>query len=92
MEEAKQERADALSMLEEHIFELSNVFRESYLRSGRGALIVYTYLLNEGHRPTSIDYNSRKQSLDLFDTASSKSQLEKMIDGYNPSSEGVQIF
>jgi exonuclease V gamma subunit len=92
MPETIQEREDALLTLEDHIYELSKLFRESYLSTGRGALIVYTDILESGHRPSSIDYNRKEESLELFNAKNSKAQLAKMIDGYDPSSEGILVL
>jgi len=92
MQEAIHEREAALAILEEHIYELSKLFRESYLRTGRGALVVHTHLLEIGHQPSMIDYHTRKQSLDLFDSKNSKHELAEMIDGYDPNSEGILVL
>ena len=92
MQEAIQEKEDALAKLEEQIYELSKLFREGYLRAGRGALIVHTTLVKAGHRPSIIDYNTRRESLELFDSTKSKRELTKMIDGYDPSVEGILVL
>lgn len=92
MQEAIQERETALAILEEHIYGLSKLFRESYLKTGRGALVVHTHLLAIGTRPSMIDYHTRKQSLDLFDSKNSKHQLAEMIDRYDPGSQGVLVL
>lgn len=49
MEASLKERDDTLIKLEKQIQPVSNIFRECYLKKGRGALIVYTSLLNTGH-------------------------------------------
>jgi hypothetical protein len=92
MQEAIHEREAALERLDEHIFELSALYRESYLKTGRGALVVHTHLLEAGHRPSTIDYHTKKQSLNLFDAKNSKRQIADMIDGYDPKSEGILVL
>ncbi|MFZ4860007.1 MAG: hypothetical protein ACOYL3_26890 [Desulfuromonadaceae bacterium] len=87
-----QEREAALAVLEQHIYGISKIFRESYLKFGRGALIVYTDIPLTGRLPSSKDYNGKQQSLDLFDSMNSKRELAEMIDGYAPNSEGVMVL
>jgi len=85
MQEAIQERNDALATLEGQVYELSRLFREGYLSAGRGALIVHTTFLEGGHKPSMIDYNAREESLELFDVTRSTRKLTRMIDGYDPN-------
>lgn len=92
MQEAIQERNDALATLEGQVYELSRLFREGYLSAGRGALIVHTTFLEGGHKPSIIDYNTREESLELFDVTKSTRKLTRMIDGYDPNLEGIMVL
>ena len=58
METAIQEREKALNILEKQLYHLSNVFKESYLKKGRGALVIPTCLLEGNPQISSTDYNN----------------------------------
>jgi len=92
MESSIQNREKALEILTNQLDHLSTVFRESYLENGRGALVVHTFLLEENHQVTSTDYRTKNQSLFLFDNKKSKEDLQKLIDNYDPKTEGVLIL
>lgn len=92
MQKAIKEKEIALVILEGHIHELSKLYKESYLKVGRGALVLYSDMLEAGHRPSMIDYSTSKQSLDLFDSKNSRHELGEMIDGYDPGSEGILVL
>ena len=92
MEASLKERDDTLIKLEKQIPRVSNVFRECYLKKGRGALIVYTSLLNIGHKLSDIDYNTKSESLFLFDNKKSRKELSVLIDNYDPKSEGIMVL
>lgn len=92
MQEAIRDREATLLTLQEQIYELSELFKESYLSTGRGALIVHTDLLETGYKPSTIDYNTRFGSMELFDAENSRCQLATMIDLYDPSSEGILVL
>jgi len=92
MEANFKERDDTLIKLEKQIYHVSNVLRECYLKKGRGALIVYTSLLNSGRKLSDIDYNTKSESLFLFDNKKSRKELSVLIDKYNPQSEGIMVL
>ena len=86
------QKDDVIAKLEEQIYEISNVFRECYFKKGRGALIVYTSLINSGHKLSDIDYNTKSQSIDLFDNKNSRKDLRRLIDSYDPQTEGIMVL
>jgi len=92
METAIQEREKALNILEKQLHHLSTVFKESYLKKGRGALVIPTFLLEGNSQISSTNYNNKNESLALFDTANSREDLRKLIDNYNPKTEGILIL
>lgn len=92
MEASFKERDDTLIKLEKQIYHVSNVFRECYLKKGRGALIMYTSLVNSGHKLNDIDYNTKSESLFLFDNSKSRKELSVLIDNYNPNTEGIMVL
>ena len=92
MQEIIQEREATLAVLEQHIYGISKIFREGYLKFGRGALIIYTDIQLTGRLPSIKDYNIKQQSLDLFDSMNSKRELSEMIDGYAPNFEGIMVL
>jgi len=92
MEASIQNKEKALETLTKQIYHLSTVFRESYLENGRGALVVHTFLLEKNHQVSSTDYRTKKQSLFLFDSKKSKEDLQKLIDNYDPKTEGILIL
>lgn len=92
MEASPKEKNDTLSKLEKQIVHLSNLFRKCYLKKGRGALIVYTSLLNSGHRLGDIDYNTESESISLFDSKKSRKELSVLIGNYDPGTEGIMVL
>jgi len=92
METAIQERERSLNILEKQLPHLSTVFRESYLKKGRGALVIPTFLLEGNSQISSTDYNNRNESLALFDSAKSRKDLKKLINNYDPKTEGILIL
>lgn len=92
MESIIQERENGLRLLDKQLFHISNVFRENYLKKGRGALVVYTFILETNHQLSSIDYNTKDESIDLFDNEKSRKDLKKLIDNYDPKTEGILIL
>ena len=83
MKASIKQRDDEIAKLEEQIYEISNVFKECFFKKGRGALIVYTSLINSGHKLSHIDYNTKSQSIDLFDNKNSRQDLRRLIDNYD---------
>lgn len=92
METAIQEREKALNILEKQLYQLSTVFKESYLKKGRGALVVHTFLLESNPQISSTDYNNKNESLALFDNAKSRKDLKELIDNYDPKNEGILVL
>jgi len=92
MDSSIQERENTLKILEKQLYQISNTCRKSYLKKGRGALVVHTFLLERNHKLSSIDYNNKDESLDLFNNENSRRKLEKLIDNYDPKTEGILIL
>jgi len=92
METAIQERERSLNILEKQLYHLSNDFKESYIKKGRGALVVPTFFLEGNPQISSTNYNNRNESLALFDSANSRKDLKKLIDNYDPKTEGILIL
>ena len=86
------ERDRALSFLEEQLPQLSKLFNECYLSKGRGAIVQYPFMLEKNHEITEFAYNTKNESLDLFDNASSRDELRKLIANYDRTSEGILIL
>ncbi|HLC15240.1 MAG TPA: hypothetical protein VJL89_03320 [Thermodesulfovibrionia bacterium] len=79
MESNITERDRALKILEEQIFTISSTYRESYLAHGKGALIVYTDLLDNNLAWSSINYRNKKECLEFFDNMKSRKKLGRLI-------------
>jgi len=92
METAIQEREKALNILDKQLHHLSTVFRESYLKKGRGALVIPTFLLEGNTQISSTNYNNRNESLALFDDTNSRKELKELIDNYDPKTEGILVL
>jgi len=86
------ERERALSLLEEQLPQLSKLFKECYLSKGRGAIVLYPFMLGKNHEIGEIAYSTKSESLDFFDNASSRAELRKLIANYNPTNEGILIL
>jgi hypothetical protein len=86
------ERDEALELVQEQLPQLSSIYKECYLSKGRGALVLHSFMLQEKHKISAIDYNTKDQSLDLFDNISSRSKLRDLIDNYDAAAEGILIL
>ncbi len=86
------ERDRALCLLEEQLPQLSKLYRECYLSKGRGAIVLHTFMLESNQEIGEIDYNTKNESLDLFDNVTSRSKLRKLIANYNTTTEGILIL
>ena len=86
------ERDRALSLLEKQLPQLSKLYRECYLSKGRGAIVLYPFMLESNHEIGEIAYNTKNKSLDLFDNVSSRAELRKLIANYDPTTEGILIL
>ena len=66
---SEEERKKAFIKLEKLSDHLIDVFMKSFKEKNRGALIIRTFSLDiAGHKFSPLDYNNRKDSLDMFDT------------------------
>ena len=92
MESSLHERERAIQLLDTQLSHISDVFRDSYRKKGRGALIAYTSLVEKNHQLGIIDFNNRSESVELFDNEDSRHKISKMIDNYDPESEGILVL
>jgi len=92
METAIQERERSLEILEKQLYHLSNFFKETYLKKGKGALVIPTFLLEGNSHVSSTNYNNKNESLALFDDADSRKELKELINKYDPKIEGILIL
>jgi len=92
MESSIQERENTLKKLDEHLNFISRIFRECYLQKGKGAIVLYPFHIDNILQLSCIDYNTKDQSLDLFDNRKSCKDLEKLIDNYEPKNQGILIL
>ena len=86
------ERDRVLSLLEKQLPQLSKLYRECYLSKGQGAIVLYPFMLESNHEIGEIAYNTKNESLDLFDNVSSRAELRKLIANYDPTTEGILIL
>ena len=82
------ERDRALSLLEEQLPQLSKLSRECYLSKGRGAIVLYPFMLGKNHEIGEIAYNTKNESLDLFDNVTSRSKLRERKPEQGENQEG----
>ncbi|NOR26439.1 MAG: hypothetical protein GQ542_19035 [Desulforhopalus sp.] len=87
-----QERENTLKKLDEHLNFISRIFRECYLQKGKGTIVLYPFHVDNILQLSCIDYNTKEQSLDLFDNRNSCKDLEKLIDNYEPINQGILIL
>jgi hypothetical protein len=92
METSIQEKETTLKLVNNHIDLLSILYKECYLQKGRGALILYPFHVENVPQLSCIDYNTRDQSLDLFDNKKSRRDIAKLIDSYDPKNQGILIL
>ena len=86
------ERDRALSLIEEQLPQLSKLYRECHRNKGRGAFVLHTLMLEKNQEIGEIAYNTKNESLDLFDNVSSQAELRKLIANYDPTTEGILIL
>jgi hypothetical protein len=89
---AESQRDQALSILDSRLAKLSKLYKECYLSSGRGALMVYASDLIEKDVLNEHHYRTKEEILDVFDTPSSRAKLSRMIDNYNQKAEGIMAL
>ena len=92
MEKSFQEKGTTLKLVDKHLDFLSGIYKECYLKKGRGALILYPFHVENISQLSCIDYNTRDQSLDLFDNKKSRKDLAKLIDNYDPKIQGILLL
>ncbi len=86
---ATNERDQALSILDSNLNKLSKLYKECYLSMGKGALLVYAQDVIGEKIPSKINYRTKEDLLDVFDSSSSQASLVEMVDNYNPKKEGI---
>lgn len=86
------QREQALDILHDKLPQLSKLYKECYLHSGRGALLLYAVNVIERKAPNIYNYGTKEEMLDLFDSLSSRKKLARMIDNYNPRKEGIMVL
>ncbi len=86
---AQEEREAALALLEPNMYHISRLYRECYLRQGRGGLMLYSDSIINGHVPAPYDYRTTEDLLDLYDDPSSKQSLSDLIETCDPKIEGI---
>ncbi|MFE8032851.1 hypothetical protein [Thiohalocapsa marina] len=89
---AERQRDQALKLLKPKLSQLSTLFKECYLSSGRGAVMVYASDIINGAIPKNLDYRNNEEMLALFDSPSSKSKLGKLMGNYNPNTQGIMVL
>jgi hypothetical protein len=62
------------------------------LQKGRGAIVLYPLHVDNIPLLSCIDYNTKDQGLDLFDSRKSRRDLEKLIDNYDPKKQGILVL
>ena len=92
MESSIQERDNTLEKLDKNLKYLSRIFRECHLQKGKGAIVLYPFHVDNILQLSCIDYNTKDQSLALFDNRKSREDLEKLIDSYEPRNQGIIVL
>jgi hypothetical protein len=87
-----EERDKALSVIEPFLPEISMVFRDCYLSSGKGALLVYADSVINGIIPTESDYSTKNDVLEIIDGKESKARLAVLLSNYDPHTEGILVL
>ena len=87
-----EERDKALAALGPFWPEVSLVFRECYLSSGKGAVLVYTDPVINGTIPTCEDYLTKNDVLEMIDGKDAKAGLIALLGSYDPHSEGILVL
>ena len=86
------QRNESIEILQDRLSHVSNVFRKGYLAKGRGSLLLYTEDVLKNKEISLEDYRDRKESLFLFDVEKSKTELARMIDSYDPKTQGIVML
>jgi hypothetical protein len=83
------ERDNALAALQLKIKILSTMYKECFLKQGRGGLLLYSGIIIETGMFKVYDYLPKKEIVDFFDDKKSRSTITQMVDSYDPKNEGV---
>jgi hypothetical protein len=89
---AEYQRDHALSILSAKLKYLSKLFKESFLSSGRGAVMVYANDIINRDGPKEYNYRTKEDILEFFDNPSSHQSLKKMIEEYDQKKEGIMVL
>ena len=74
------------------IKERDKTLKRCYLKLGRGALVVYTDMVENGHEPNEINYSVADDAVDLFEDPNSRNDIDRMIANYDHKKEGILIL
>jgi len=89
---AEDQRDKALSILDARLNNLSKLYKQCFLSSGRGAIMVYASDVIDRDGPKEYDYRTKEEILEVFDNPSSHQSLKKMIEEYDQKKEGVMAL
>lgn len=92
MKSSIQERENTLKIIDKHLNFLSRIYRECYLQKGRGAIILYPFHAEDVPQLSCVDYNTKDESLDLFDNRKSREDIAELIENYDPENQGILIL
>jgi hypothetical protein len=88
----QQQRDQALRILEDNLPKISKLYKQCYLSTGRGALLVYASDVIKRGVPNEHDYRTKEEILEVFDAPQSYSQLKEMIENYDQKREGIMTL
>ena len=89
---AQNQRDQALGILDSKISEVSKLFKECYLSSGKGAVVVYASDVIHRDGPKKHHYRTYEEMIEIFDTPATQVKLNNMINGYNQKVEGIMAL
>ena len=80
---AENQRDQALGILDSKLPELSKLFKECYLSSGKGAVMVYASDVINRNGPKKHHYRTYEEMLEIYDALASQAKLKNMINDYH---------
>ena len=86
---AENQRDQALGILDSKIPEVSKLFKECYLSSGKGGVMVYASDVINSNGPKKHHYRKYEEMLEIFDAPASQAKLKNMVNNYNHKKEGI---
>jgi 5-enolpyruvylshikimate-3-phosphate synthase len=89
---AESQRDQALEILGSKLPELSKLFKECYLSSGKGAVMIYASEVISRNGPKKHHYRTCEEMLEIFDAPESQEKLKNMINNYNKGKEGIMAI